>query len=90
VHQEYLKGRAVVVACPKLDYTDPYAEKLAGIFRASNTPKVIIVIMEVPCCRGLSSITVQAAAMSGRKDLVIEEHTLSLSGEVINKQTLSY
>jgi ferredoxin len=82
VHQRYLRGRGVVVACPKLDNTAPYAEKLAGIFAEPGIPKVIVVIMEVPCCGGLSQLARQALAGSGRHDLVVEEHTLALTGEL--------
>lgn len=82
VHQRYLRGRSVVVACPKLDNTAPYAQKLGAIFQDTSIPKVIVVIMEVPCCRGLSVIVEQALAMSGRIDLVVEEHVLSLEGAV--------
>lgn len=82
VHQRYLRGRSVVVACPKLDNTAPYAQKLAAIFQETSMPKAIVVIMEVPCCRGLSMIAEQALAMSGRRDLVVEEHILSLEGAV--------
>ncbi len=82
VHQRYLRGRSVVVACPKLDNTAPYAQKLAAIFQEASIPKVVVVIMEVPCCRGLSMIVEQAHAMSGRDDLVVEEHVLSLEGAI--------
>ncbi|MFZ1731074.1 MAG: 4Fe-4S ferredoxin [Bacteroidota bacterium] len=84
VHQRYLRGRSVVVACPKLDNTAPYAQKLGAIFQEASIPKVIVVIMEVPCCRGLSMIVQQAFAMSGRDDLIIEEHTLALDGDIKN------
>jgi NAD-dependent dihydropyrimidine dehydrogenase PreA subunit len=82
IHEKYLKGNAVVVACPKLDYTDPYAEKLAAIFLNAQTHKVIIVRMEVPCCSGLSSITSKAVSMSGRSDIDIEEHILTINGSL--------
>ncbi len=88
VHTDYLQGRAVVVACPKLDYTEPYTEKLAEIFRNNATPKAIVVIMEVPCCKGLSMIARQAAAMSGNTSLVLEEHILSVRGELTEKNIL--
>jgi Fe-S-cluster-containing hydrogenase component 2 len=83
VHQRYLRDRGVVVACPKLDNTAPYAQKLAAIFSDATIPKAIVVIMEVPCCRGLTQIVRQAHAASGRTDLVVEEHILSLEGEII-------
>ena len=82
VHWRFIRGRGVVVACPKLDRTEPYAEKLAGIFRESNTPKVIVVRMEVPCCGGLSMIAREALALSGRTDLVVEEVVVALNGDV--------
>ncbi|MAT38803.1 MAG: 4Fe-4S ferredoxin [Ectothiorhodospiraceae bacterium] len=89
VHQRYLRGRSVVVACPKLDRTDPYVEKLASIFAAANTPKVIIVVMEVPCCKGLTQMTAQAAQLSGRDDLIVEEHVLSLDGSIKGVRNLT-
>lgn len=88
VHQRYLRGRSVVVACPKLDNTAPYAQKLAAIFRQSDMPKAIVVVMEVPCCRGLSMIAEQALEFSGRSDLIVEEHMLSLEGEVLSVREL--
>jgi ferredoxin len=84
IHRKYLKNRAVVVACPKLDNTEPYTEKLAQIYAQSMTPRVIVVIMEVPCCKGLSQIAVQAAKLSNREDIIIEEHTLSIDGTLKN------
>ncbi|HPU23688.1 MAG TPA: 4Fe-4S binding protein [Candidatus Kapabacteria bacterium] len=88
VHQEYIKNRSVVVACPKLDRTDPYIPKLAAIFEHNDIPRIIVVRIEVPCCGGLSYIAVEAARMSGKQNLTIEEHTLSIEGELINKQIL--
>ncbi|MCX8054712.1 MAG: 4Fe-4S binding protein [Ignavibacteria bacterium] len=88
VHEEYIKNRSVVVACPKLDRTEPYIPKLAAIFEHNEIPKIIVVRIEVPCCGGLSYITVEAARMSGKQNLTIEEHILSVEGELINKQIL--
>lgn len=88
VHQNYIKNRSVVVACPKLDRTDPYIPKLAAIFSNNDIPKIIVVRIEVPCCGGLSYIAVEAARLSGKQNLTIEEHTLSIEGELINKQIL--
>lgn len=82
VHQRYLRGRSVVVACPKLDRTDPYVTKMAAIFAQSDMPRVHVVIMEVPCCGGLSQMVQQAAQLSGRNDLVVEEHILALDGHI--------
>jgi ferredoxin len=84
VHEDYIRGRALVVACPKLDRTEPYVEKLAQIFSYNNTPKAIVVIMEVPCCKGLVKMVREAAAAAGMDNMIIEEHVLSLDGNLLS------
>jgi len=88
VHWRFLRGRSVAVGCPKLDNTAPYAEKLGAILAESSIPKAIIVRMEVPCCGGLSQIVREAAALSGRTDLVVEEVTVALDGDVVGTREL--
>ncbi len=82
-HWRFLRGRAVVVACPKLDRTEPYAPKLAAIFQDRSIPRAIVVRMEVPCCGGLTAIAEEALRRSGRDDLILDEVTLSLDGDVV-------
>lgn len=82
-HWRFLRGRAVVVACPKLDRTEPYVPKLTAIFEDQSIPGVMVVRMEVPCCGGLTAIAEEAVRRSGRLDLSLEEVTLSLNGEVL-------
>lgn len=84
INQRYLKNRALVVACPKLDRTEGYVEKLTDILRNPSIPKVIITRMEVPCCGGLTMIVSDAASRTGRTDLVIEEVTIGLRGDLLN------
>jgi hypothetical protein len=82
VHWRFLRGRSVAIACPKLDDTAPYAAKLAAILRDETIPRVAVVRMEVPCCGGLTMIARRAALLSGRSDLVVDEITIGLSGDV--------
>lgn len=82
-HWRFLRGRAVVVACPKLDRTEPYAAKLAAIFQDRSIPRALVVRMEVPCCGGLTAIAEEAVRLSGRTDLTLDEVTLSLHGDVV-------
>lgn len=82
LHSKFLPGRSVVIACPKLDYTEPYTDKLAQIFKFGNTPKAVVVIMEVPCCKGLSKFALDAAKQSGNTEIEIEEIILTLDGEI--------
>lgn len=83
IHWRYLRNRALVLACPKLDRTDGYVEKLAEIFKQAKTPKVIAVIMEVACCYGLSRIVKEAIKLSKRNDIIFEQDKISLEGKLI-------
>ncbi|MCX6995531.1 MAG: 4Fe-4S binding protein [Kiritimatiellaeota bacterium] len=89
VHWRFLRGRAVVVGCPKLDDTSGYAEKLAQILAEPTIPRVLVVRMEVPCCGGLTAIVQEAATLSGRPDLQVEEVTLGVGGEVIAQEEVT-
>ncbi|MCX6153385.1 MAG: 4Fe-4S binding protein [Candidatus Kapabacteria bacterium] len=85
IHSNYIKGRSLVIACPKLDYTDPYIEKLTEIFSGSGTKKAIVVRIEVPCCGGITRFAAEAASRSGRSDLIVEEHILGIDGSLKSK-----
>ncbi len=89
VHWRFVRGRSLVVACPKLDRTEGYVEKLSAIMAQNDIPKVIVVRMEVPCCGGLSMIARQAHAASGRTDLVVEEVTIGLDGDLIKTEKIA-
>lgn len=79
-HRDLLKGKALAIACPKLDETGTYVEKLATIFRESEVKSVTVAIMEVPCCRGLDVMVKQAVAQSGR-DIPLETIIIGIDGE---------
>jgi Pyruvate/2-oxoacid:ferredoxin oxidoreductase delta subunit len=65
-HEDLLKGRALLIACPKLDNTAPYLEKLTAMIQQSQIKSLTVVHMEVPCCTGLIHLARQAIANSGR------------------------
>ncbi|MBN1296029.1 4Fe-4S binding protein [bacterium] len=93
IHWRFLRGRSVVVACPKLDRTEPYVGKLIEILANPTIPKVIIVRMAVPCCGGLTRIVQEAAIGSGRNDLAVNEIIVSIDGSIgttISSETRQY
>ncbi len=82
VHWRFIRGRSVAVACPKLDNTAPYAQKLAAILAENDIPKLQVVIMEVPCCKGLSHIVKEALSMIPDCKVVVEEHVVTVEGDL--------
>jgi NAD-dependent dihydropyrimidine dehydrogenase PreA subunit len=82
MHWRFLRGRSVVVGCPKLDDTDGYVEKLGAILSEPSIPRVIVVRMEVPCCGGLTDLVGEAVGASGRSDLALDEVTVGLNGDI--------
>ena len=84
-HARLLRGRPVVLGCPKLDNRQAYVEKLCAIFQQAELRSLMIVHMEVPCCGGLSHIARTALHQSGR-GLPIREVTVSIQGQVVAEE----
>ena len=80
MHQDLLKGKALAIACPKLDDTSAYVDKLAQIFSANAINSITVAIMEVPCCRGLDVMVREALQKSG-KDIPLESIVIGINGE---------
>lgn len=80
-HEELLKGKALLIACPKLDNTAPYLEKLVAMIRQSEVKSLTVVHMEVPCCSGLIQLARQAIAASGR-DIPLQTVRIGIQGEI--------
>jgi len=86
LHQTYLKGKVVMVGCPKLDNADQYVEKFAEIFSTAGLKRITTLMMEVPCCSGLSAIIRQSLERSGQS-VPLEEVTISTRGDVLRHET---
>lgn len=66
-HQDLLKGKKLVIACPKLDDTTGYIEKLAELLKRNDIKSLTVAIMTVPCCSGLYHMIEEAVALSGTR-----------------------
>lgn len=84
----FVRGRGIVVACPKLDRTEGYVQKLAAILSEPSIPRAVVVRMEVPCCSGLTAMTVEAARQSGREDLQVTEATVGVDGRYLGERVV--
>lgn len=83
-HEDFLDGRSVVMACPKLDDAAAHEAKLAELLQAASPRSVTVVHMEVPCCFGLLALVRQAAKTAGL-DEPVEEMVISVSGQRLLK-----
>jgi hypothetical protein len=79
-HRDFIKGRVLVNACPKLDDTSNYVDKLAEMISQNDIKSVTVPIMEVPCCRGLAMMAQQAVEQSG-KDVPLVVAVIGVDGE---------
>jgi ferredoxin len=67
-HSSFLKGKTLAIACPKLDEgKDIYREKLTALIDHAQINTLTVVMMEVPCCRGLLALAQQACEKASRK-----------------------
>ena len=80
-HEKFIKGKVVLIGCPKLDEGD-YSDKLTEIFKRNNIKSVTVVRMEVPCCGGLANAAVTALKNCG-KMIPWEVVTVSTDGELL-------
>jgi len=79
-HQEFLRGRIVIIFCPKLDPDiDGYITKLAEIFSRHTIKSISIVHMEVPCCNGVRYV-VEKALERAKKKIPVTDTTVLING----------
>jgi hypothetical protein len=85
-HQDYLKGKSIAIACPKLDEgQDTYVEKIKSWLEDAKINTLTVLIMQVPCCMGLVSLAQQALGSSKRK-VPIKSIVVSLQGEILSEE----
>ncbi len=87
-HKDHLKGKSLVIACPKLDDSaDLYVDKLAALIEQSKIASLSVMIMEVPCCSGLVYMVEEAMKKSKRK-IPFTVTQVSLRGQVLSRETV--
>lgn len=81
-HQDLLRGRIVIIFCPKLDSDiEGYIDKLAEIFSIHAIRSITVAHMEVPCCSGVRFVVDKALEKAGKK-IPVSEKTITIAGEV--------
>ena len=84
-HSDLLKDRKMVIACPKLDETGPYEDKLTALIRDSGLKSLTVAIMTVPCCTGLERLVERAVAASG-VDIPMRTVVIGIDGQVAGER----
>jgi NAD-dependent dihydropyrimidine dehydrogenase PreA subunit len=82
-HSDYLKGKTLAIACPKLDSNkDVYVEKITALIDSAQIDTITVMKMEVPCCGGLLQLAKMAMDNATRK-VPIKLITIGIQGEVL-------
>ena len=84
-HSKHLAGKSLVIACPKLDQgKEIYVEKIRRLIDEAKVNTITIMMMEVPCCGGLSQLVQMAASHATRK-VPVKEIIVSIKGEILKE-----
>ncbi len=85
-HQDFLKGKTLAIACPKLDSSlDIYIDKLVQLIDLAKVNTITVMIMQVPCCGGLLQVVKKAVSQASRK-VPVKSIMISLEGEVLSEE----
>ena len=84
LHRHFLKGKAVMIGCPKFDDIQEYIEKFAEIFKTAEINSITSVVMEVPCCAGLPMVIKKGLEKSG-KQIPMKEVVVSTRGKILKQ-----
>jgi NAD-dependent dihydropyrimidine dehydrogenase PreA subunit len=85
-HKDFLKDRALAIACPKLDQgQEMYLQKLVSMIDDAKIDTLTVMIMQVPCCGGLLHLATEAAARASRK-VPVKKIVIGLQGEVLAEE----
>jgi len=81
-HERFVKGKTLIIGCPKLDSADFYRRKLAQVFMQNDIASITVVYMEVPCCFGLVHL-VHESLKESHKDIPLTLVKVGIRGDVL-------
>lgn len=82
-HHRFLKGKTLTIACPKLDEgQEEYIEKIRRMADEAKINTLTVLMMQVPCCRGLMQIA-QAGLQKASRKVPLKAVIISLQGDVL-------
>lgn len=85
-HRTFIRGKKLVIACPKLDSgKDIYVEKIRRLIDESKINTLTVIMMEVPCCGGLSQLVKVAQSQASRR-VPVKEIIIGIKGDVLSEE----
>ncbi len=84
-HRDLLKGKILLVGCPRLDDAEYYKNKITDIFKENDIKSVTLAYMEVPCCFGFRRLVADVLAESG-KNIPVHNFMVKVNGEIIEEE----
>jgi ferredoxin len=85
-HSRFLRNHTLAIACPKLDSEkERYVEKITAMVDLSGINTLSVIIMEVPCCRGLLQLAQQAVAKADRK-IPVKQIVIGIRGNILKEE----
>ena len=84
-HNDFIKGKSLIIACPKLDNSNEvYTEKIKSLIEDSEINTLTVITMEVPCCFGLLTIVKEAINQASRK-VPVKNIVIGIEGGIISE-----
>jgi hypothetical protein len=81
-HDQLLRGKILIIFCPKLDADiDGYIDKLAAIVTRHTIKSITLARMEVPCCSGIRYVVEKALAQAETR-IPVTGKTISIDGTI--------
>jgi Pyruvate/2-oxoacid:ferredoxin oxidoreductase delta subunit len=85
-HKDYLNGKVLGIACPKLDEgKEIYLGKLKALIDGAKINTLTVMIMQVPCCSGLLHLALEAAAQAERK-IPVKCIVVGIQGDILKEE----
>jgi len=85
-HKDYLKGKSIAIACPKLDSDQEiYVDKIKSLIDDAKINTLSVMIMQVPCCFGLAQIAKDGAEKASSK-IPVKQIVVGLEGNILSEE----
>jgi len=85
IHRDFIRGKVLMVGCPKFDDAEAYIRKFTDVFKVSGVKSVTVLTMEVPCCQGLPVIVKRAMA-AANADIPMSHVVVGVRGEIVRRE----